>query len=80
MGATYDPNLLPDHKGSYFQHPKAKLIQLDYRDINKKLIAPWKTYEALKPGTVVLVDAVVNCWKIQIGKDKDKFRKASNYL
>lgn len=23
LGATYDPNILPDHHGEYFQHPKA---------------------------------------------------------
>lgn len=65
-GATYDPNLLPDHRGDYFQHPKARLIQQDYTDINKNLIAPWKTYEALPVGTVVLINAAVNCWKMKV--------------
>ena len=69
MGATYDPNLLPDHRGEYFQHPKARLIQQDYRDIDKNLIAPWKTYEVLTTGTILLIDAIVNCWKMKINDD-----------
>lgn len=66
LGATYDLSLLPDHHGDYFQHPKAHFIQQDYQDVDKNLIAPWKTYEALTTGTIVLIDAVMNCWKMKI--------------
>ena len=67
-GATYDPNLLPDHCGNYFQHPKVCLIQQLYFDINKSLIALWRTYQTLKTGTVVLVDCGISCWKIKVGQ------------
>ena len=75
LGATYNPNLLPDHCGNYFQHPKARLIQQDYRNINKDLIPPWKTYEALTAETIVLIDATVNCWKMKV--NEDSYRKVS---
>lgn len=58
----------------------ARLLQLDYRDKSKNLIAPWDTYEKLRPGTVVLIDAVVNCWKIGLGGKGDKYRKVSNII
>ena len=74
LGATYDQGLLPDHRGEYFPHPKARLIQHDYRDVNKKLIAPWKTYEALNTGIILLIDAIMNCWKMI---NEDSYRKVS---
>ncbi|KAJ7239736.1 hypothetical protein C8J57DRAFT_1528079 [Mycena rebaudengoi] len=40
IGDTYDPNLLPDHRGPYFNHKDAKLIQRDIRDHDDTLIAP----------------------------------------
>lgn len=62
LGALYDPNLLPDYKGPYFEHVNTKLIQHDIRDIEENLIAPWDAYEALCPGTVVLIEATLKCW------------------
>ena len=69
LGATYDPDLLPDHHGEYFQHPKAHLIQQDYHHVNKNIIAPWKTYEVLNTGTILLINAIMNCWKMKINED-----------
>ena len=69
LGATHDPDLLPDHHGEYFQHPKAHLIQQDYHHVNKNLIAPWKTYEVLNTGTILLINAIMNCWKMKINED-----------
>ena len=63
LGETYNPDHLPDHCGNYIQHPKAHLIPQDYHNINKDLIPPWKTYEALPTETVVHIDVTVNCWR-----------------
>ncbi|KAF8202894.1 hypothetical protein BJ912DRAFT_920135 [Pholiota molesta] len=74
LGALYDPNLLPDHRGRYFQHKAAKLVQLDMVDIDDNLIAPWDMADKLREGTVVLVEATLVCWHIA-GKgngDRDK--------
>ena len=63
LGETYNPDHLPDHCGNYIQHPKAHLIPQHYHNINKDLIPPWKTYEALPTETVVHIDVTVNCWR-----------------
>ena len=69
LGVTYDLDLLPDHHGEYFQHPKAHLTQQDYHHVNKNIIAPWKTYEVLNTGTILLINTIMNCWKMKINED-----------
>ncbi|KAJ7715806.1 hypothetical protein B0H16DRAFT_1804808 [Mycena metata] len=64
LGAHYEPSLLCDYGGSYFNHVKAKLVQLDIRDINKELIPPWKIYQELKPGTLVLALCSLHCFNM----------------
>ncbi len=64
VGSFYDPNLLPDHRGDYFKHVNAKLVQLDIRNEENNLIPPWDMYDKLRPGTIVLVDASLVCWHI----------------
>jgi hypothetical protein len=64
IGAFYDPNLLPDHRGNYFNHVNAKLVQLDIRDEDDNLIPPWNMNDKLRPGTIVLIDASLVCWHI----------------
>lgn len=54
--------MLPDYGGPFFQHQKNKLVQLDIRDIDNELIAPWNMYDKLRPGTVVLVVATLVVW------------------
>ncbi|KAJ6560616.1 hypothetical protein DFH09DRAFT_1364770 [Mycena vulgaris] len=72
LGAHYEPSLLPDYGGPYFNHVKAKLVQLDVRDKNNQLIPPWKFYDALKPGTLVLVMATLHCFLMQDDSGKEK--------
>ncbi|KAJ7893857.1 hypothetical protein B0H14DRAFT_3427157 [Mycena olivaceomarginata] len=55
VGDNYPPDCLPDHRGPYFAHEKAQLIQRDYRDLDGSLIAPHELYEKLVKGTLVLV-------------------------
>ncbi|KAJ7017249.1 hypothetical protein C8F04DRAFT_963517 [Mycena alexandri] len=57
LGAYYEPRMLPDYGGSYFNHLKAKLLQLD-----NQLIPPWKFYEVLRPGTLVLCLVSLHCF------------------
>ncbi|KAJ7720692.1 hypothetical protein B0H16DRAFT_1432279 [Mycena metata] len=64
LGAHYEPSLLCDYGGSYFNHVKAKLVQLNIRDINKELIPPWKIYQELKPGTLVLALCSLHCFNM----------------
>ncbi|KAJ6627743.1 hypothetical protein B0H10DRAFT_2210259 [Mycena sp. CBHHK59/15] len=54
VGDTYSPNLPSDHKGPYFAHDKAKLVQRHYKDEDGNLIAPHKLYEKLTEGTLFL--------------------------
>ena len=61
-GAYYDPRLLPDYGGPCFDHREARLKQLDIHDEEKKLIPPWKLYDALKPGTIILADISLHCY------------------
>ena len=68
LGATYDPDLLPDHCGEYLKHLKAHLIQQDHY-VKKNIISLWKTYEALNTRTILLIDAIMNCWKMKVNED-----------
>ena len=63
-GALYSPDLLPDHRGSYFQRKNAKLVQQDIWDDDNNLITPWETYDKLRVGTIVVVDSTLICWHI----------------
>ncbi|KAG6907172.1 hypothetical protein DXG01_010258 [Tephrocybe rancida] len=61
-GAFYDPHLNPDFGGSYFNLVNNKLVQLDVRGLENELIAPWMFADALKPGTLVLVNCSLHCY------------------
>ncbi|KAJ7083137.1 hypothetical protein B0H15DRAFT_952155 [Mycena belliarum] len=52
IGDTYHPNMLPDHRGPYFDHRDSKLVQRDYIDRDHHLIAPHELYEKLTEGTL----------------------------
>ncbi|KAG1725691.1 uncharacterized protein EDB91DRAFT_1254632 [Suillus paluster] len=56
-GTLYDPRILPDYRGSYFQLRQNKLKQLNIYDSTEdglKLIPMHETYSKLRPGTLVL--------------------------
>ena len=38
-----------------------KLVQRDVQDMDGALIAPWNAYEALRPGTLVLMKVKFYC-------------------
>ncbi|KAJ7130125.1 hypothetical protein C8R43DRAFT_896332 [Mycena crocata] len=61
LGALYDPRLLSDYGGAYFNQTKARLVQLDVRDGTENgknaLVPPFNFYDRLRPGTLVLISA-----------------------
>ncbi|KAJ7825155.1 hypothetical protein B0H13DRAFT_2375083 [Mycena leptocephala] len=76
LGAIYDPRVLEDYGGPYFQHINAKLVQLDIRDADNKLIPPWKQYSALRPGSFVLVLATIHIFIFKdASNDRSRDRK-----
>ncbi|KAG6888212.1 hypothetical protein C0992_009319 [Termitomyces sp. T32_za158] len=48
----YNPRLNDNYWGPYFNLVCNKLIQLDVRNCDNNLIAPWRFYDALKPGSL----------------------------
>lgn len=73
--ALYDPTLLPDFGGAYFQLRKAKLAQQEFYDIDNNLIPPWEAYDKLRPGTLVSVQVSLECYV----KDKKKVSSHSSF-
>lgn len=63
LGAFYDPNLLTDHRGDYFRHVNAKLVQFNVRDDDDTLIPPWDMSNKLHSSTV-FINATLVCWHI----------------
>lgn len=61
----YEPMELPDYGGDLFQHEKAKLRQLDIRNVDNDLIPPKDWYSELRRGTLVMVRATLHAfnWK-----------------
>jgi hypothetical protein len=54
--------MLPDFGGDFFQLQSWKLRQLNIRRIDGTLIAPWQTYDELRPGTLVLIYATLHVY------------------
>ncbi|KAJ7070379.1 hypothetical protein B0H15DRAFT_807099 [Mycena belliarum] len=76
LGAFYDPRVLEDYGGPYFEHLNAKLLQLDIRDAENKLIPPWRQYAALRPGSLVLALVTIHIFTFKDpGFDRNRDRK-----
>ncbi|KAJ7257456.1 hypothetical protein C8J57DRAFT_550789 [Mycena rebaudengoi] len=52
VGDTYSPNILPDHRGPYFAHKTAKVVQREYTDEEGINISPDELYLKLTEGTL----------------------------
>ncbi|KAG6820139.1 hypothetical protein H0H93_004843 [Arthromyces matolae] len=65
MGAFYDPRLNEDYRGELFQLVDDKLVQLDVRTTEGTLIPPWKFYDALKPGTLILAECTLHVFMLE---------------
>jgi len=74
IGAYYEPSLLPDFSTETFHLVKDKLVQHDFRDIDDELIPAWQIEKALRPGTIILVSAVLHVYNIKI-KNSTNFRQ-----
>ena len=59
LWGLYEPRLLPDYDPSIFDLRRALLAQQEIRDNAGKLVAPWDLQSALRPGTLVVVEATL---------------------
>ncbi|KAF7340334.1 hypothetical protein MVEN_01952600 [Mycena venus] len=52
IGDTYDPDMFSEHRGDFFDHsPSIKVVQRDYQNVEKSLIAPFELKNVLTEGT-----------------------------
>ena len=65
VGQFFEPAFLPNFSTETCQLVKDKLVQHNIRDINNELISAWKIEEGLRPGTVVLISAVLHVYNIK---------------
>jgi len=74
-GAYYDPRLLPDYGlgGDLFKHQLARLVQQNVRGKNNHIVPPWKYYDELRPGTLILILATfhIYCFAAKQGRAKE---------
>ncbi|KAG6826753.1 hypothetical protein H0H92_014578 [Tricholoma furcatifolium] len=71
-GGFYDPRLNADFRGDYFNLVNNKLVQLDVLDQDNRLVAPWKFYDTLKPGTLILANCSLHCFIMRNGKSDSR--------
>ncbi|KAJ7120674.1 hypothetical protein C8R43DRAFT_1136625 [Mycena crocata] len=74
LGAHYEPTLLPDFGGDMFNLTKGKLAQQNIKNKKGELIPPWKIYEELRPGTLVLALVTLHVYNMMdtFGKEPKK--------
>ncbi|KAJ7893964.1 hypothetical protein B0H14DRAFT_3854465 [Mycena olivaceomarginata] len=76
LGAFYDPRLRGLRRPPYFWLIDGMLKQLDIRDAQNKLIAPWNNYIALCPGSLILAIISIHMYTFKSeGNDCDRDRK-----
>ncbi|KAJ7883230.1 hypothetical protein B0H14DRAFT_2565020 [Mycena olivaceomarginata] len=76
LGAFYDTRLVEDCKDPYFRLVNAQLQQLDISDAENKLIPPWKNYDPLRPGSLILALVSIHMYTFKSnGNDRDRDRK-----
>ncbi|KAF9791305.1 hypothetical protein BJ322DRAFT_1171947 [Thelephora terrestris] len=59
LGSLYEPRLQPDYDPSIFDLKTDLLAQQEIYDIDSKLVPPWDVRSALRPGTLVAVEATL---------------------
>jgi hypothetical protein len=72
LGAFYDPHLMPDYGGPFFNHTSNKLTQLHIVDEEDRLVPPWKMYDALRTGTLILANCSLHCFLMTEAKVQRK--------
>ena len=76
----YEPQVLPDHRGDFFQLQNWKLHQQEIYNLDGNLIPPWQWYSALRPGTMVLAMATIHCYNFIGGTGSRKVSSLSFLL
>ena len=66
VGQSYEPTELPDFGSKLFQNQGSKLVQHEVLDINHQLIPPWKQYEALRMGTLIMATVTLHCFSMKV--------------
>ncbi|KAJ7681096.1 hypothetical protein B0H17DRAFT_1206037 [Mycena rosella] len=79
LSAFYDPRVLEDYGGPYFEHINSKLLQLDIRDAENKLIPPSKQYAALHPGSLIIALVTIHIFTFKDpGSDRTETGRMSS--
>ncbi|KAF9024872.1 hypothetical protein BDP27DRAFT_1376691 [Rhodocollybia butyracea] len=74
LGAQYDPHVLSNYGGLLFCQRLAKLKQADFRNVKGDLIPPWRYYNELRPGTLIIANISIAVYVIP-GKEGRMDRK-----
>lgn len=62
LGALYNIDKMPDHRGSLFDHKKSVLVQLPIYDYDNKLIPTFQLSHQLRVGTVIMAKCTLQCY------------------
>lgn len=60
LDSTYSPAVLDDFDPNVMKISHCNLMQLPLYDLKERLIAPWEMYEKFRPGTLLMIKAVLN--------------------
>ncbi|KAJ8093641.1 hypothetical protein PM082_023433 [Marasmius tenuissimus] len=74
VGAKYSPWVIPGYGGNRFRQRIAQTIQLDWRTVKGDLIPPWKVWDELRPGTLIMANVVFHIY-VMPARDPLKSRK-----
>lgn len=72
LGMFYNPHLMPDYRGPFFNHTSNKLTQLHIVDEEDRSVPPWKMYDTLRTGTLILANCSLHCFLMTILKVQHK--------
>ncbi|KAJ4465217.1 hypothetical protein C8R41DRAFT_871932 [Lentinula lateritia] len=72
VGVQYDYKLMPDYGKKLFALNKPCLLQPNWHKLNGELIVPWKNYQQLRPGTVVVANV---SFRLHVLQPKDKTQR-----
>jgi hypothetical protein len=62
IGALYNINKMPDHRGSLFDHKKSKLVQLPVYDLDNNLIPTYQLSHRLRVGSIIMAKCSLQCY------------------
>ena len=80
LRASYEPSLVYDCHGAYFHFVRNKLRQLDIWDKASQLIPPWKCYDELRPGTLILIKASLHIFVFMDNQENIKKKACFSFI